>query len=159
MRLGHPSINCRIFVSSKVSSKKKLVFPFEKYRYIYKTRWRKKLKSFYVTLTLSLVHTNMIIYFCLHYYPKELFSYVKPEIQNFNRHKWHLSQENQKQSKCLCWWPIIMNEVFFVIKDKIVTSFMKKFCVFSYFIFVFYLFNITGTQWWQCQFGSQISVA
>ena len=43
---------------------------------------KKKLKLFYVTLKLPLVHTNMIIYFCLYNYPKELFPYVKPEIHS-----------------------------------------------------------------------------
>ena len=143
MRLGHPSINCRIFVSSKVSSKKKLVFPFEKYRYIYKTRWRKKNLNhsmwpshFHLSIpTWSSIFVYTII--PKNYFPTWSLRSKTSTDTNGTYLKRIKNNQNVFVGDLLSWM-----KYFFVIKDKIVTSFMKKFCVFSYFIFVFYLFNI-----------------
>ena len=83
-----------------------------------------KLKLFFVTLTLWLFLTNMIIYFCSFYYPTELFPYVKPEIHN-RCNNTNLQRMKNKQNVFV---GHLYHEwsLFFVIKDKIESSFVRK---------------------------------
>ena len=104
MQLSHSSIKFWIFFfKCVIEQQKQLFYPFKSNRYIY----------------LSVVQTNMIIY------PKVL---VLREAWDppSNRHKWNLSQENEKRSKCLCWWLIVMNKAFFVNKIGFEFSFVRE---------------------------------
>ena len=87
-----------------------MFYPFKSNKYIY----------------LLLVQTNIIIYFCQLYYPKVLVLREAWYSQPSSRHKWHLSQENEKRSKSLCWWLIVTNKVFFVNKIGFEFSFVQE---------------------------------
>ena len=142
MRLGHPSINCRIFVSSKVSSKKKK----HEFSHLKSTDTFIKLdeeKNLNHSMWPSHFHLSIPTWSSIFVYtiiPKNYFpTWSLRSKTSTDTNGTYLKRIKNNQNVFVCDLLSWM-KYFFVIKDKIESSFVKKFCVFSYFIFVFYLF-------------------